>query len=388
MNRTEILVVGAGIGGLAATLALQRSGHRVRVYEQAAELGEVGAGLSISPTGALGLKSLGLFPEFRELAYAVDRQVVRHYQTGRTLAEVPRGLRLAEQYGEGYYVIHRADLHGLLARAVLGNDPQAITTGARFLALAQEGAGVTAHFANGLAVHGDVLIGADGVRSAVRTQLFGPEEVRFTGYLAWRGLVPVERVPPEALEPPGQLFIGPQHLINRYLVRGGRLLNFVAFAEKSGWEEEGWSIPAPPGELAAEFSGWHPHVTRIIEAVPPEQLFKWALCARSPLMRWVAGRAALLGDAAHPILPYLGQGAVLAIEDAVVLGRTFRAAPNDEEALARYEAARVGRARFVVERSKAQAPKFQSDDPDGFHHDLPVDESLGLFAYDPATVPV
>lgn len=388
MDRAEFLIVGAGIGGLAAALALQRSGHHVRVCEQAPELGEVGAGLSISPTGALGLKSLGLFPEFRELACSVDRQIVRHYATGRTLAEVPRGLRLAEQYGEGYYVIHRADLHGLLARAVRANDPESIETGACFIALEQSEAGVTARFANGLVARADVLIGADGVRSAVRSQLFGPEEVRFTGYVAWRGLVPAERVPPEALDPPGQLFIGPQHLINRYLVRGGRLLNFVAFAEKSGWEEEGWSIPAPPGELAAEFRGWHPHVMRIIEAVPPEQLFKWALCARTPLMRWVAGRAALLGDAAHPILPYLGQGAVLAIEDAVVLGRTIRAAPNIEEALARYEAARVGRARFVVERSRAQAPKFQSDDPDGFHHDLPVDESLGLFEYDPAKVPV
>lgn len=388
MDRAEILIIGAGIGGLAAALALQRGGHRVRVYEQAPALGEVGAGLSISPTGALGLKSLGLFPEFCGLAHAVDRQVVRHYATGRKLAEVPRGLRLAEQYGEGYYVVHRADLHGLLARAVLGNDPQAIETGASFIALEQDGKGVTARFADGRTARGEVLIGADGVRSAVRSRLFGPEEVRFTGYVAWRGLVPAERVPPEALDPPGQLFIGPQHLINRYLVRGGRLLNFVAFAEKSGWEEEGWSIPALQGELAAEFRGWHPHVTRIIEVVPPEQLFKWALCARSPLMRWVAGRAALLGDAAHPILPYLGQGAVLAIEDAVVLGRTFRAAPNIEEALARYEAARVGRARFVVERSKAQAPKFQSDDPDSFHHDLPVDESLGLFEYDPAKVPV
>ena len=129
-------------------------------------------------------------------------------------------------------------------------------------------------------------------------------------------------------------------------------------------------------------------MTDIIANAPEDKLFKWALCARSPLMRWVSGRAALLGDAAHPILPYLGQGAVLAIEDAVLLGRAFEQASDVTEALARYESARVGRARFVVERSTLQAPRFQSPDPDSFHHDTPVDEALGLFDYNPAAVPV
>ncbi|MCS6946637.1 MAG: FAD-dependent monooxygenase, partial [Steroidobacteraceae bacterium] len=212
--------------------------------------------------------------------------------------------------------------------------------------------------------------------------------VRFTGYIAWRGLVPIERVPSAALEPPSQIFIGPGHLVNRYPVRRGKWLNVVAFAERSGWQEEGWSIPADRDELLAEYAAWHPWVTDIIAAAPIDKLFKWALCARSPLMRWVQGRAALLGDAAHPILPYLGQGAVLALEDAVVLGRAFCGQSDVELALARYEAARVGRARFVVERSALQAPKFQGPNPDEFRHDVPVDEALGLFRYDPATVPV
>ena len=217
---------------------------------------------------------------------------------------------------------------------------------------------------------------------------FGAEEVRFTGYIAWRGLVPMDRVPIESLDPPSQIFIGPGHMINRYPVSGGRLLNFVAFAERSGWEEEGWSIPAEVAELAAEFKDWHPWVTQIIDAVPPGSLFKWALCARSPLMRWVKGRAAVLGDAAHPLLPYLGQGAVMAIEDAVLLGRAFREATDLPEALARYEGARVGRARFVVERSSLQVPRFHAADTDAYRQDTPVDEALGLFNYDPARVPV
>jgi salicylate hydroxylase len=386
--RTEAIIAGAGIGGLAAALALQKVGVDVRVYEQAPALGEVGAGISISPNGALGLRALGVLDEFRDLAYAPDYQLVRHYKTARALAHVTRGDRLTETYGERYYTIHRADLHGVLARAVLANDPDAVATGHKVVDIEHDGDGVEVRFDVGTKRRADLLIGADGVRSRVRSILFGAEEVRFTGFVAWRGLVPMERVPIEAMDPPSQVFIGPGHMINRYPVRGGKLLNFVAFAERSGWEEEGWSIPAKVSELAAEFAGWHPWVTDIIGAVPEEDLFKWALCARSALMRWTRGRCAVLGDAAHPLLPYLGQGAVMAIEDAVLLGRACTAAHDVPEALARYEAARVGRARLVVERSTAQVPKFHSPDPDSFHHDVPVDEALGLFAYDPGTVPV
>jgi salicylate hydroxylase len=388
MNATEGLVVGAGIGGLAAALALQRAGLKVRVFEQAEQLGEVGAGLSISPNGALGLKALGVFDEFRVLAYAPDYQFIRHYKTARVLATATRGERLEETYGERYFTIHRADLHRVLADAVRGQDPDAIVTDHRFVDLEQDADGVTVRFANGAQHSADIVIGADGLRSRVRSTLFGAEEVRFTGHIAWRGLVPIERVPIESLDPPSQIFIGPGHLINRYPVSGGRLLNFVAFAERAGWEEEGWNIPAEVAELQAEFAGWHPWVTRIIDAVPPENLFKWALCARSPLMRWVRGRVAVLGDAAHPLLPYLGQGAVMAIEDAVLLGRAFHDALDLHQALARYEAARVGRARFVVERSSLQVPRFHASNPDAFHHQMPVDEGLGLFGYDPGRVPV
>ena len=234
MECSEIIVIGAGIGGLAAALALQRAGVQVRVYEQAAALGEVGAGLSISPNGALGLKSLGVFAEFRKLAYAPDEQCVRHFKTGRVLATVPRGARLEDSYGERYYVIHRADLHQVLATAVLANDPAAIVTGHRFADLQQDGSGVSVRFDNGEWKRAEAMIGADGVRSRVRSALFGAEEVRFTGFVAWRGLVPMDQVPSEALDPLCQVWIGPGHMINRYPVRGGKLLNFVAFAERSG----------------------------------------------------------------------------------------------------------------------------------------------------------
>ncbi|MCB1624255.1 MAG: FAD-dependent monooxygenase [Pseudomonadales bacterium] len=384
----DVLIVGAGIGGLAAALALQRAGCKVRVFEQSPELGEVGAGLSVSPNGALGLQALGVIDAFRAKAYAPEYQCVRHFATGRILAHVPRGDRLTKEYGDRYYVIHRADLHAVLAGAVRANDATAIVTDHRASDLVQDDSRVSVRFENGNTAEGKLLIAADGVRSRMRNVLFGAEEVRFTGYVAWRGLVPIERVPGDALDPPSQVWIGPGHMINRYPVAGGKLLNFVAFAERSGWEEEGWNIPAKVSELNAEFAGWHPHVTTIVENVPEDKLFKWALCARSALMRWVKGRAALLGDAAHPLLPYLGQGAVMAIEDAVLLGRAVAAAEDMSRALARYEAARVGRARLVVEQSTLMVARFHSSDPDSFRHDVPVDESLGLFAYDPGTVPV
>ena len=388
MNKLNVLIVGGGIGGLAAAVSLQRAGFRVTVFEQAPALAEVGAGISISPNGALAIKALGLSTEFHKIARPADYQVVRQWQTGNALATATRGNHLMGTYGEGYYTVHRADLQSILARAVAAHDPEAIRLGRRFERFEQDADGVTVHFADGTSARGDLLLGADGVRSKVRSQLFGPEEVRFTGFIAYRGLVPMDLVPKEAMEPPCQVWMGERLMLNRYPVSGGKLLNFVAFALRSGWEEEGWSIPASKAEIREEFAGWHPHVTKIIEAAPEANLFKWALCARSALMRWVRGRAAVLGDAAHPLLPYLGQGAVMAIEDAVLLGRAFHEAADVPEALARYEGARVGRARFVVERSTLMVPRYHSPDPDSFRHDVPVDEALGLFNYDPAVVPV
>lgn len=388
MKTANVIVAGGGIGGLAAALSLQRAGMRVTVYEQAPELGEVGAGISISPNGALAIKSLGVIEQFRAVAYAPDFQAVRHYQSAKVLAHVQRGAVLENKYGERYYTVHRADIQRVLADAVRANDAQAIRTGFRAIEVVNEDTSATVKFENGQSATADAVIAADGVRSELRSKLFGRETVKFTGFVAWRGVVPMERVPREALDPPSAIFIGPGHMINRYPVKNGKFLNFVAFAERSGWEEEGWSIPADVAELKAEFAGWHPWVTSLIDAAPPENLFKWALCARSALMRWVSGRTALLGDAAHPLLPYLGQGAVMALEDAAVLGRAFAAGTDVPQALARYEAARVGRARLVVEQSTAAVPKMHSSQPENFKHDLPLDEELGLFTYDAGKVPV
>ncbi|MBK6596972.1 MAG: FAD-dependent monooxygenase [Proteobacteria bacterium] len=390
-KKQELAIVGGGIGGLTAALALQRAGLAVRVFEQAPELAEVGAGISLSPTAVHGLNHLGLRDVLQREAYAPEDQVVRHFRDARPLSDINRGRSLIEQYGERYYLIHRADLHDALAAAVRANDPAAIVLDHRLVSLKQQGDRVHLTFSNGKQYEVDAAVGADGSRSVVREQLFGPGDPQFTGYIAWRGLVPMAKVPPGVLNPPSGIFVGPRHLVNRYPVRRGTLLNFVAFAERSAWTAEGWSIPSTVQELLDEFVGWHEDVLTFMRETPPELLFKWGLFDREPLTRWTEGRVSLLGDAAHAVLPFLGHGAVMAIEDGVVLARALSATPRIEDGLQRYEAARRERTTFIVLQSREAGKHFHHADPDSFgerSQGKPADERLGLFDYNPVTAPI
>jgi salicylate hydroxylase len=389
--KPHIGIVGAGIGGLTAALALLRAGQRVTVFEQAPVLAEVGAGLSLSPTAAHAMNHLGLHDMLQAKAHHPEDQCVRHWRDGRPLNWVNRGRALVERYGERYYLLHRADLHDALAAAVRACDPQAVRLGLRCTGVSEDADGVDLAFADGSGARVDLLVGADGARSPVRQQVFGPLGVTYTGYIAWRGLVPMHLVPKEILDPPSGLFIGPGHLVNRYPVRSGELLNFVAFAEREAWTEEGWAIRSSRAELLAEFEGWTPMVRRIMELVPEDQLFKWGLFDREPLAAWSKGRVTLLGDAAHPVLPFLGHGAVLAIEDAVVLARAIGASSAIDEAFARYENARRERATFVVLESRKAGKTFHDPDADSYAQRVKgkaADEGIGLFSYNPVTQPV
>lgn len=385
------MVIGAGIGGLTATLALLRAGIAVRVCEQAPALGEVGAGLSLSPTAVHGLNALGLRDTLQTKAYHPEDQCVRHYQTAQPMVWINRGKSLLEKYGERYYLIHRADLHDALAAEVRALAPDAIQLNKKCLAISQTADSASAAFDDGTTSSADLVIGADGSRSLVRQAIFGMLEVSYTGYIAWRGLVPMSKVPQEILDPPSGIFVGPGHLVNRYPVRNWELLNFVAFAERPAWTEEGWSIRSSVDELLAEFQGWHPAVLRFMSETPPHSLFKWGLFDREPLKSWSRGRITLLGDAAHPVLPFLGHGAVLAIEDAVVLARALTASATIDEALRRYESARMERAAFVVHESRKAGKQFHAPDTASYAqrtNSKPVDEGLGLFSYNPVTQPV
>lgn len=391
MRDLTIAIAGAGIGGLTAALALQRAGHSVRVYEQAPKLMQVGAGLSLSPTAAHGLRYLGLGPVLDRDAFPPEEQFTRHYADGRLLMLSNRGRNLMDRFGERYYLIHRADLHHGLAEAVATNDPYAIQLARPLRHVQSTGPRVRFELADGLVEEADALIAADGQRSIVRQQLFSPAPPQFTGYVAWRALIPLQRLEGRFQEPSSGIFIGPGHMVNVYPVQQGRSLNMVAFAERTAWTAEGWSIPSTVAELQAEFHDWHRDVHRIMQAIPEGQLFKWGLFDREPLAEWSLGHVSLLGDAAHPVLPFLGHGAVLAIEDGVVLARAFEAAASVSEALSRYEAARRERAAFVFAESRRAVRIFHSSDPASYSsavRNAPVDEGLGLFAYNPALCPV
>lgn len=389
MDHANIAIVGAGIAGLTAARALQTFGFRPVVYEQASVLGEVGAGLTVSPNATHVLNAIGLDGVLERIGLRPDRGGVKHWQTGELMVEISRGNEMLEKYGAAYYQVHRADLHRELANLVLAHDPQAIRTGFSFKGLAQYSSGVTLHFDNGTEERADVVLAADGVRSRVRTQLFGADRPRFTGYMAYRGLVPFEALPAGVIEPTSCLSTGPGRSFTRYLVRGGSLVNFVGLTERDDWREEGWSIRATVNEMLDEYAGWYEGVRSIIAATPPGGLFKWALFDREPLAEWTRGRVTLIGDAAHPMLPFLGQGAAMGIEDGMVVARAFAAADSLEDALRRYVEARLPRANWVMLESRKTALNYHSGRDENFRPGRHVSaESLGLMSYNPAAVPV
>jgi salicylate hydroxylase len=378
-------IIGAGLGGLTLALALARSGWPVTVYEQADQLGEVGAGITLSPNSSRILQYLGLGEAIERLGFSPGRQWTQNWQTGAIILEHERGPELSARYGAPYLHIHRADLHASLVAALRSLQPDAIALGHRLTRVEPDG---TAYFANGRQAQADILVGADGLHSVVRRSLFGDLQPSFTGQVAWRGIVPAERLPKNLRGMVPGVHVGPGRLFMRYPVRHGALLNYAAFVELEGWEAESWSIPSTIEELLGHFQGWDGMVRAIIAATPGDQLYKWALHTREPLSTWIAGRATLLGDAAHAMLPFMGQGAATAIEDAMVLARCLAAFPR-EEALRRYEAARLDRTTMVQTQSRLLGLRFQGKDPDALGRGpLQNEETLGLFGYDAVTVPI
>ncbi len=389
MKDTRIAVIGAGMAGLTTALSLQKNGFKPVVYESAPELGEVGAGLTISPNSTHGLEYVGLADELAKKANVTQTQAIMHYQTGEVLATSERGDIPRQKYGANYYQIHRADLHEMLCHAAEKNDPGCLVLGHAFQSYTEHDDGIEITFANGNTVTCDVVIGADGVRSAVRGAMFGPEDPKFTGNVAYRGLVDKGNLPDELFTPSSGVAIAPRKAFTRYLVRDGSVINFVAFVRRDGWNEEGWSIPVTQEELMEEFGDWHPRISDLIKAAPKDKVFKWALYDRDPLDQWTKGRVTLTGDAAHPMLPFMGMGAAMGIEDGVVLGRAFGASSTIDEALTRYEDARKERANYVLVMSRKARERLQSDNPEQYDDSKHKnEESLGLFEYNPGTVAV
>ncbi|GAA2212275.1 FAD-dependent monooxygenase [Nonomuraea monospora] len=352
----SVAVVGGGIGGLTAALALLRLGIDAHVYEQAAELSEVGAGVQISPNASRVLHGLGLAEDLARTGVKPAALHQRRWDDGRTLTRAPLAGPLEETFGFPHYLMHRADLlAALAARLPAGR----IRLGHRLTGLTDHGDRVEARFANGARVEAGVLVGADGIHSPTRALLFGPEHPRFTGCVAYRGLVPAERLRALELETTTQLWMGPGGHFVHYFVAGGRLVNFVAITEQDTWTRESWTDRRAAADALATFEGWHPQVRAIMEAV--DETYLWALFDRTPLPRWSTGGVTLLGDACHAMLPFMAQGAAMAIEDAATLAACL--ASEGRPGLGRYEAERVPRTARVHALSTANKARFHL--PDG-----------------------
>jgi salicylate hydroxylase len=353
----RILIVGAGIAGLTAALALLRDGHDVTVYEQAPRLAELGAGVQISANGARVLFTLGLEDPIRAVWCEPAGKEIRLWNTGETWNLFDLGAESVARYGAPYFMIHRADLHGVLIDAVRALRGDAIRLDARCTCFDDRGSRIALHLADGTRVDGDAVVGADGMHSRIRNFLAGDDKPEFTGCMAWRGVVPAEKLPAHMRRLVGVNWVGPGgHVIN-YFLRGGALFNFVGIVERD-WRIESWTEKGSREDCAADFAGWHADIHAIIRNI--DQPYKWALLGRTPLTRFSHGRATLIGDAAHPTLPMLAQGANMAIEDAMVLARCVAAYADSETAFACYDAARVARTAKLVHGANEAAKRFHN----------------------------
>ena len=358
MRLGRIGVVGGGIGGLTAALALLRAGFDVEVYEQAAALGEVGAGVQISPNASRVLHGLGLASELAATGVRPLAWHQRRWDDGRTLLRTPLAEPLEAEFGSPHYQMHRADLLFALARAF---PAERVHLGHRLVGFEDRGDRVEARFAGGASAEVDVLVGADGIHSLVRRQLFGADDPRFTGCVAYRGLVPASRLHELELEVTAQVWMGPGRHFVHYFVSAERLVNFVAIVDQESWVAESWTQPGDVAEALAAFEGWHPQVRSILGAV--DTTYTWALFDRTPLEQWSAGRVTLLGDACHAMLPFMAQGAAMAIEDGATLAACLAADGDAVGALARYDALRVPRATKLQSLSTTNKTRFHL--PDG-----------------------
>ena len=355
----RVLIAGAGIGGLTAALAALRQGHEVEVYEQASELKEVGAGVQLSANGTRVLYALGVGEELKSLSCEATGKEIRLWNTGETWKLFDLGKVSIERYGFPYFTVYRPDLLDVLARAVRRLKADAIHLGRKCVGFTQTDGEVRLDLEDGTTATGDALIGADGVHSPIRQTLFGVDKPQFSGIIAWRGIIPMERLPARMERSVGVNWVGPGGHVVHYPLRGGAVLNFVGALERTDWQIESWSARGTTEELAADYRGWHEDIQTLIRNIPVPH--KWALMVRPPMPRWTVGRVTLLGDACHSMVPFLAQGAVMAMEDGLILARALTELDGDVASrLARYEEARRERTRRAVEGSADNIARFHN----------------------------
>jgi salicylate hydroxylase len=355
-NTLKIAIIGGGIGGSAAALLLLKAGFDVQVYEQAPELREIGAGIVLTPNAVRILYHLGFTAALQAQCVAPPAWRQRRWDDGRTLLFTPVAVAPGEP--PRFYTAHRHDLLMMLGNTV---PRERLHLGHKLTGFIDHGDRVEMQFAGKPAVTADIMIGADGIHSTVRALLFGAEHPRFTGCIAYRGLVPAERIAHLDLTAESQIWMGPGKHFVYYFVRPGRLLNFVCLIDRDAWTKESWTEPGNVADALAAYQGWHPQVRAIISSVT--ETFVWGLFDRAPLQRWSVGRVTLLGDACHPMLPFLAQGAAQAIEDGATLAGVLGKGGDVGQALRRYEDLRLPRTARI--QTVAAGNKTRNHLPDG-----------------------
>ena len=386
-----ILIAGAGIGGLTAAANLLNAGHNVTIFEQASELSEIGAGLQVSANATHVLHHLGLAPALAEVGVRPGAYVFRLYNTGEEIQRFALSDEHEKANGAPYYQVHRADIHSLLVAKVRELKLDAIRLDCRVVGYEESGEGVELRLANGTAVNGDLLIGADGLKSVVCQQIVGNVPATYTGDAAWRITVPVERLPKNFMEQVMTVWMGPGRHAVAYYLRAGALINFVGLVETDEVSEESWTAKFPWERFKADFEGWHADVQTVIDAADRDACYRWSLHYRPAIRNWSTSRATLLGDAVHATLPYLAQGACMAIEDGAVLTRALDQADSIPDALQLYQRNRVDRTIRIVNESTANRTLFHLRTVDEIRaafakRDEGAHRNAWLYSYNPLTV--
>jgi salicylate hydroxylase len=392
-GRPDVIIAGAGLGGLAAAASLLKRGFKVRVYEQAPRLGEIGAGIQQSANSVKVLYDLGLRDELDRVGVKPKDYEFRRFDTGELMHKIPFAEAHEHNHGTPYYHLHRADFHRIMVGKVQSMDPDCIILNAKATRFSETDSAVTLHFADGSSASGDVLVGADGIKSAIRAQIAGETPATYTGYVAWRFTVPRERLPKDIMEITGAVWCGPKNHCVVYWLCSGSVLNFVGCPEHAEWEEESWTQRRPKEELKATYAGWHPKIQHIVDAADPNECYRWALNHRRPIYEWSTARATLLGDAAHPTLPFLAQGACMAIEDGAILARALEQEAGIGKALQLYQRARAARTARVVTDSSEHGGLYHIVDPEEMRkafaqRNIAKERAEWLYNYDPLTVPL
>lgn len=382
----KILIAGAGIGGLTAAACLIKAGHDVQIFEQAPELTEVGAGIQISANAMHVLRDLGFGEAIDATAVRPGAYVFRLHDSGEEVSRFALADEHLRLHKAPYNQLHRADFQQLLA----GKVKHAIRLNARVVGFEENGSAVRARLASGETIEGDLLIGADGVKSAVREQIAGSARPVYSGDAAWRLTIPTSKLPPGFMEQVMSVWMGPGAHVVCYYLRAGALLNFVGLVETDEVSEESWTARFPWEKLKADFAGWHQDIQTVIDLADRDACYRWSLFYRPPISNWSTRRATLLGDSVHPTLPYLAQGAAMAIEDGAVLARALDMA-DVPEALQIYQRNRIGRTTRIVEGSSGNRTLFHLRDQQQLRQafarrDEGAARNAWLYSYNPLTV--